>query len=78
MKLPGLRALRRGLTTPRDALGPFSGAIAVGVGFLVLFGWATDIASLKSVLPGLVAMKPNTAVALALAGVSLWALRSSG
>ncbi len=49
-----------------------AGVVAVGVGGAVLIGWMLDIASLKSVLPGLVTMKPNTALAFVLSGVSLW------
>ena len=52
-----------------------SGAIIL-VGCLVLTGWTLDTAILKSVWPGLEAMKANTAVALLLAGVSLWLLRA--
>jgi len=43
-----------------------------GVGCLVLMGWALDIAALKSVLPGLVSMKSNTALLFVLCGISLW------
>ncbi len=47
-------------------------AAAGTLGLLVFIGWACDIASLRGVLPGAVQMKPNTAVALMLAAVSLY------
>ena len=50
-------------------------AIAVMVlAGLVLIGWAFHIGFLMTVFPGLVTMKANTAVGLALAGISLWLL----
>ncbi|MCX5656197.1 MAG: response regulator [Planctomycetota bacterium] len=45
--------------------------VALATGLLVLLGWLLDIPSLKSVLPGFVAMKANTAVGFVLAGMSL-------
>lgn len=47
----------------------------VAAGLLVLAGWHFDVATLKSVLPGLVTMKPNTAMGLLLIGVSLFLAR---
>jgi PAS domain S-box-containing protein len=57
------------------------------VGGAALAGWAFDITTLKSVLPGVVSMKANTAVGLILTGAALgllgmaptrpWALRHS-
>ncbi|WP_246275721.1 PAS domain S-box protein [Brasilonema bromeliae] len=44
------------------------------LGCVVLIGWTFDIALLKSLLPGLVTMKVNAAVAFLLSGVSLWLL----
>ncbi|HSA92347.1 MAG TPA: response regulator, partial [Terriglobales bacterium] len=48
------------------------GTTLVGLG--VLCGWLFDIASLKSVFPGLVAMKFNTALGFVLTGIALWFL----
>jgi diguanylate cyclase (GGDEF)-like protein/PAS domain S-box-containing protein len=46
----------------------------IGMACLVLYGWASHVQFLMSVLPGLVTMKANTALGLALSGVSLWLL----
>ncbi|HEX7890600.1 MAG TPA: ATP-binding protein [Ramlibacter sp.] len=47
------------------------GAFSLLVGLLVLFGWIFDVPGLRSVLPGAVEMKANTAVALVLSGMAL-------
>ncbi len=47
-------------------------AIVILVGCMVLVGWNYDITVLKSILPGLVAMRPNTALGFILAGGALW------
>ena len=44
------------------------------VSCLVLLGWVADRDALTSVIPGLVAMNPLTALAFILASVSLWLL----
>ncbi len=49
-------------------------AIAVFViGCIVIVGWCFNITLLKSILPGLVTMKANTAFGFMFAGASLWA-----
>src|SRR5690242_3220853 len=51
--------------------------ISIGVtaiGCLVLIGWMTDTLVLKSVLRGLPSMRPNTALSLIVASLSLWLL----
>src|SRR5882672_9941443 len=47
------------------------GIVSTAAGCLVLVGWLLDIQPLKTVLPGLPSMVPNTALGLAFAGISL-------
>jgi PAS domain S-box-containing protein len=49
---------------------------SVAVGVAVVIGWFIDSVTLKSLLPGLTAMKMNTACGLIAAGASLWMLHS--
>ena len=58
-------------TRTRASKGLLAGLFAVVAGVAVLAGWLFEIPSLKSVLPGVVAMKANTAVGFILAGLSL-------
>lgn len=55
------------------ACGAFVGIL----GICVLAGWQFDLPAWKSVLPGAVSMKPNTALAFVLAGFSLLLLSPS-
>jgi signal transduction histidine kinase/CheY-like chemotaxis protein len=66
----------RRVVTWLRAFPPAACIAVVCVGGLVLFGWLSDIESLRSVLPGLTAMNPATALAFILASVSLWLLRN--
>ncbi len=50
--------------------------VAALIGAAVLVGWALDIDPLKSVLPGLVSMKPNNAASLVVLGMSIRLLAS--
>jgi PAS domain S-box-containing protein len=50
--------------------------VVIGVGIIVLFGWAAHIGSLIYVLPGLVSMKANTALCFVCCGLSLFVLAS--
>ncbi len=50
-----------------------AGGAAILIGAAVLAGWALDIEAARRGIPGLVAMNPGgTALAILLAGVSLW------
>lgn len=50
----------------------FGSMIVFLVGSLAFIGWIFDIDILKSVLPGTVSMKANTALCFMMAGISLW------
>ena len=52
-------------------LASWAALLSVVVGAMVLVGWTFDIVTLKSVLPGWVAMKANTAVCFILTGIAL-------
>ncbi|MBC8319252.1 MAG: hypothetical protein H8E34_00870 [Bacteroidetes bacterium] len=60
---------------PQSAFAYVAGLITAAVGLLVLIGWQFDIGILKSILPGVVSMKPNTAVAFLLSGLALLLLQ---
>jgi PAS domain S-box-containing protein len=54
-----------------------SGILGMLTGILVITGWFFDISAFKSVLPGIVAMKFNTALCFILSGFSLLLLNQS-
>ena len=59
------------MITVRTRLESWAAVVVMVAGAMVLVGWAFDIAVLKSVLPGWVAMKANTAVGFILTGIAL-------
>src|ERR1700689_1524319 len=52
-------------------LAQILGMLTILLGLSVLAGWALHIESLKTVLPGYVSMKANTALCFALSGTAL-------
>ena len=54
-----------------DRIARGTGAAVVLLGLLVLVGWALGVETLKSVIPGLVTMKVNSALCFILGGLAL-------
>ncbi len=59
------------MMTVRTRPESWAAVVVMVAGAMVLVGWVFDIAALKSVLPGRVAMKANTAVGFILTGIAL-------
>ena len=54
-----------------------AGLVTAAIGACVLVGWAFDIELMKSLLPGLIVMIPNTALGMVLGGAAAWLRRSA-
>ena len=54
------------------AFSKVAAVFTVAVGLLAMLGWAFGISAFKSVRPGLVSMKANSAVAFIMLGLGLW------
>ncbi len=65
------RKTSRFLVTALQSFSRISSIFVILIGVTVLLGWIFQIDFLKSVLPGCVAMKVNTAVGLLLSGTAL-------
>lgn len=50
--------------------------VVFAVGLVVMLGWIMDISTLRSIVPGLPAMRFNTALSFLLLGSSLWFLQT--
>ena len=50
--------------------------LVFGVGLLVMLGWIMDISTLRSLVPGLPALRFNTALSFLLMGGSLWSMQN--
>ena len=52
-------------------MATLAAALAISAGGMVLVGWAFNLTALKSILPGWVSVKPNTALGFMLTGLAL-------
>ena len=61
----------------RRTVASLASIIVVAIGVLALLGWLLDSAILKSIIPGLTAMNPMTAVGFVFSGIALWLAQAS-
>ncbi len=61
--------------SPFKSISRISAIIVISIGSIVLFGWAFNIALLKSLITHLPKMMPNTALSFILSGISLLLLQ---
>ena len=54
-----------------ERVSTVAGASSAIIGVLVLIGWSRDVDALRTIIPGLIATIPNTAVAAILGGLAL-------
>jgi hypothetical protein len=66
--------MMRTAAVPPALLVRLAAVLSAALGAVVLAGWAFGLPLLKSVLPGAVEMKANTAVGLVLSGCALFIL----
>ena len=74
-RAPGSKPIRA--ADPATHMIRLTAAIVAATGLSVLIGWLGDWPLIKSVLPGAVEMKANTALGLLAAGAALWWLDRS-
>ncbi len=58
-----------------QAISRWASVATIALGCLVLIGWLLDVPIFKSLLPGMNAMKANTALGFVLCGLALWLLQ---
>ncbi|MEJ1959709.1 MAG: PAS domain S-box protein [Nitrosomonadales bacterium] len=58
-------------TAAASKFTPLAAVLAIVVGIMALVGWAFDITALKSIQPGWITMKANSAVCFILIGIAL-------
>ncbi|HET8744362.1 MAG TPA: response regulator [Ramlibacter sp.] len=56
----------------RSGLALAAAWVAIATGAVTLLGWLFDVDAFKSIVPGTIPVKPNSALALIAAGLALW------
>jgi hypothetical protein len=69
-----VKAVRKIANKNEGRYSQFAGFLSIFIGAAVLFGWAFHIGALKTVFPGFVSMKANTAVGFIFLGPALLCL----